>query len=157
MKPRPIMKQCPISLSCLFLLSALLGCGSSEPIVGKIDKTRWKLQAISGAYLAATTKAGQVPQNPEDLFDFFGEESTSEEKSREKFRSDNDGEEFVIIWGVDLRKTGTSDLPRDAIFAYEERGKGGQRYVLKPPADVLIVPEDVFQKSQFPNGHKPGS
>ena len=146
-----------VVIGCVVLLWAMCGCGPSAPVIGQVDKTREKLQLISGAYLTATAKANRVPSKPEDLFPYLGDESTSEEKKREIFRSDNDGEDFVIAWGVDLRKTGTDELPRDAIFAYEKKGKGGKRYVLKPPTDIFVISEDFFQKSSFPKSHKPSS
>ena len=141
-------------ICCVILLLPTCGCGSS-PIVGAVDKTRDKLQKISGAYLAATTKANRPPTSTADLLPFLGEESMSAEQKRMELRSDNDSEEFVIVWQVDLRKMGTDGLSRDVIMAYEKWGKGGQRYVLKPPADIFIIPDDVFQKSQFPKGHQP--
>lgn len=141
----------------LTLLLATTGCGSRGEVVGAVDKTRSKLQAISGAYVAATVKANRAPEKIEDLLPFLGEESATEAQKRETFRSDSDGQEFVIVWGVDLRKIGMDGLSRDVILAYEKVGTRGQRYVLKPPADVYVLPEDIFQKSQFPKGHQPGS
>ena len=136
----------------------LAACGrEQEPQVFPVDKTRAKLQAISGAYLAATLKADHAPTKPEELFPFLGDASASEEQKRELLRSDNDGEEFVIAWGVDFRKQGADGLSRDAIFAYEKRGKNGRRYVLRLPTDILIIPEDLFQKPEFPKGHEPSS
>lgn len=149
------MKQSLIVCAALHL--AMCGCGPSGPIVDKVDKTRLRLQQISGAYLAATMKANRVPTKPDDLLPFLGDASASEEAKRETFRSDHDGEEFVIVWGVDLRNTGTNDLPRDVIFAYEKKGKGGKRYVLKTPTEVFTIPDDLFQKSTFPKGHQQGS
>lgn len=140
----------------LILLFPMCGCGQRS-IVGPVDKTRAKLQALSGAYRAATLKADQAPSKPDDLLPFLGDESTSEEQKRETFRSDNDGEEFVIAWGVDFRKLVVDIASRDLIFVYEKRGKNGQRYVLKLPTDVFVIPDDVFQKSQFLKGIEPGS
>ena len=140
----------------LILLLPMCGCGQRS-VVGPVDKTRAKLQAISGAYRAATLKADRAPSEPDDLLPFLGDESTSEDQKREIFRSDNDGEEFVIAWGVDFRKQGADGLSRDVIFIYEKKGKRGQRYVLKLPADIFVIPDDVFQKSQFPKGNEPSS
>ncbi len=140
---------------CLIVLLMLCGCGSRSSVVASVDNTRSKLQAISGAYLAATMKANIAPTKPEDLLPFLGDASSSEDQKRGTMRSDNDGEEFVIVWGVDLRNLGKGGLSRDVILIYEKRGKGGQRYVLKPPVDVFVIPDDVFLKSQFPKGHQP--
>ena len=41
----------------VILLLPMCGCGS-RTVVGPVDKTRIKLQSISGAYRAATLKAG---------------------------------------------------------------------------------------------------
>lgn len=139
------------------LLLAICGCGPSGLIVGQVDPTRAKLQQISGAYLAATVKANRPPTKPEELLPFLGDKSTPDEEKREIFRSNKDSEEFVIVWGVDLRKAGTDELPRDVIFAYEKKGKDGKRYVLKTPTDVFVIPDDLFQKSSFPKGHQPSS
>jgi hypothetical protein len=153
----PKANQVMRALICgLTLLLVTSGCGQ-RTVVGAVDKTRAKLQAISGAYVAATVKANRPPAKADDLLPFLGDATTTEEQKRESFRSDNDGEEFVIVWNVDLRKIGVDGLSRDVILAYEKLGKKGQRYVLKPPADVFIIPDDVFQKSDFPKGHKPGS
>ena len=141
----------------VLLLMSMCGCGPSAPIVGEVDPTREKLQHISSAYLKATLKTNRAPAKSDDLLPFLGEESTSVEKKRETFRSDHDGEEFVIVWGVDLRQAGTDELSRDVIFVYEKKGKGGKRYVLKPPTDIFIIPDDLFQKSSFPKGHQRSS
>ena len=101
-------------------------------------------------------KAKAAPTKAEDLLPFLGDSSASDEVKRAMTRSDNDGEEFVIVWGVDLRKLGKNGLSRDVIFAYEKRGKGGQRYVLKPPVDIFVIPDDVFKSSKFANDHQPG-
>lgn len=148
-------------LSLVILLSAMCllatgGCGQREVTdAGSVDKTRAKLQAISGAYMAATLKANSAPTKPEELLPFLGEESATEEQRREKLRSDNDGEEFVIAWGIDFRKQQETDLTRQTIFAYEKKGKEGKRYVLKLPTDIFVIPDEVFQKSQFPKGYEP--
>ncbi|GDY08316.1 hypothetical protein LBMAG52_18020 [Planctomycetia bacterium] len=139
----------------VLLLLVICGCGSNAPTVFPVDKTRAKLQAISGAYMAATTQANRAPAKPIELLPFLGDASVTEEQKREKLRSDNDGEEFVIAWGVDFRKQAEDIHSRDVIFAYEKRGKGGQRYVLKLPTDIFVIPDDVFQKSQFSKGYEP--
>ena len=141
---------------CVILLLPMCGCGQRTAVY-PADKTRAKLQAISGAYRAATLKADKAPSKADDLLPFLGDESTTEEQKRQMFRSDNDGEEFVIAWGVDFRKQGAGGLSRDVIFIYEKKGKSGQRYVLKLPADIFVIPDDVFQKSQFPKGYQPSS
>lgn len=142
-------------LCYVMLISAMCGCGKHQSDEGSVDKTRAKLQAISGAYMTVTIKTNRAPTKPDDLLPFLGDESTSEEQKRAKLRSDNDGEDFVIAWGIDFRKQREDILLRDVIFAYEKRGKGGQRYVLKLPTDIFIIPDDVFQKSQFPEGYQP--
>lgn len=138
----------------VILLLPICGCGSGPKVI-PIDTTWSRLQAIGGAYLAATLKANRAPSKPDELLPFLGNATTPEEQKRETFRSDHDGEEFVIVWGVDLRKLGQDGQSRDVILIYEKRGKSGQRYVLKPRADIYIIPDEVFQKSQFPKGHRP--
>lgn len=140
---------------CVLLWAWCLGCGSSEPLVDKIDDTRMKLQTLSSAYFSASSKLKRAPQEPADLLPFLGAADASEETKKAYFRSAHDGEEFVIVWGTDLAELAKQGKSVDFVLIYERKGKGGTRYVLKPPIEVAQVSEEVFLKEKFPGGHKP--
>jgi hypothetical protein len=69
-------------------------------------------------------------------------------------RSANDGEEFVIHWGVDVREMNLagprSQLP---VLAYEKRGKDGKRLILQIRF-VREVMDEQFADLPFPTGVK---
>lgn len=127
-------------LILLFVL--LMGCNRAA--VGKADKTYDKLSQIGEAYMSATDKLNRAPAKIDDLrphLENFGEVA-------EILRSDNDGEEFVILWGVDHRIH--QPYP---VTAYEKAGKNGKRYVLRV-RHVIEMTDEELSKAPFPAGHK---
>jgi len=67
-------------------------------------------------------------------------------------RSTRDGEEFVVVWGLDLYQQSP-----DTIVAYERKGVDGKRLVLDVNAMVREVTPEQFARLKFPKGHKPES
>jgi hypothetical protein len=65
--------------------------------------------------------------------------------------SKRDGEEFVIVWNVNLNNT-----PADTIVAYERTGVDGKRMVVSANANVREVSADEFSQLKFPKGSTPG-
>ena len=70
-------------------------------------------------------------------------------------KSPNDGEEYVIVWGVNFRELGIKRGNVDVVIAYEKRGREGKRYVLKPPTQVIEMTDTEFKAASFPPGHTP--
>jgi hypothetical protein len=66
-------------------------------------------------------------------------------------RSARDGEEFVVVWGLNLKS-----MPADTVLAYERSGVDGKRMVVTLNGEVREVSEDEFRALKFPKGHKPG-
>ena len=62
-----------------------------------------------------------------------------------------DGEEFVVVWGLNLES-----LPADTVLAYERKGVDGKRMVVTLNGEVREVSEDEIATLKFPKGHKPG-
>src|SRR5206468_8320011 len=108
------------------------------------------LSTIKGAYLKATQKLGKPPARQEDIMPFLQEVGEPEQI----LRSSNDGEPYVIIWGVDIRRY--LDKGIDPVVAYEKNGKDGKR-VVSHGHFVRIETDEEFQKDVFPAGHKPSS
>ena len=100
------------------------------------------LMAIFRAYKAATDKKGQAPTKRADLLEFLNEAGDPEKI----LRSPDDGEEYVIHWGVNLEST-------DAlVVAYEKTGRGGRRYVLRGHV-VFSLTDEELKKVPFPPGY----
>lgn len=70
-------------------------------------------------------------------------------------RSANDGEPFVILWGVDCNKLSSERKDPFTVAAYEKRGANGTRYVLRFPLSVVAMTDAEFQRAVFPPGHEP--
>jgi len=70
----------------------------------------------------------------------------------EVLRSPRDGQPFVVITGVDFDSTA-----KTTIWAYEQQGADGKRYVMTLSRDVKQVPDEDFPKATFAKGHKPAS
>ena len=70
--------------------------------------------------------------------------------------SPNDGEPYVIVWGVDTARGGPTDYQGMwGIIAYERKGAGGKRAVVDVRGRPLTIPEPDFTKLTFVGGHKP--
>jgi hypothetical protein len=141
----------------VLLCLALAGCGSSaKPVVGRVDDSRQNLQKIGIAYSQAAQKLNRPPRNVDELMPFL-QEGLGPVKARDVLRSPNDGQEYVIVWGVDFGQLALTRGDPYVVFAYERTGKGGKRQVLKPPVEVLLMTDSEFQKAPFPPGHQPPS
>lgn len=136
------------------LVFAAAGCGSSTPVAGEVDVSRQNLQKIGVAYGRATAQLKRPPEKSDDLLPFL----TSDTRPGDPLsvlRSPNDGENYVIVWGVDVRKLVMSRNKMRVVIAYEKRGKEGVRYVLRAPNHVVKVTDEQFKKASFPPGHRP--
>ena len=65
-------------------------------------------------------------------------------------RSTRDGEEFVVVWGLDLNTTS-----QDTTIAYERTGVDGKRMVVDLAGDVSEVTPEEFAKLKFPKDYQP--
>jgi hypothetical protein len=105
---------------------------------------------IGRVYLRAGQKLGRPPANLKELLPTFPEPA----KAPELLKSPNDGEDFVIVWGVDLRTPGKTgnEIP---IVAYEKKGNGGKRHVLRGYGDVILMTDGQLRGAAFPPGYTP--
>lgn len=126
------------------LAAFLLGCSSGVTVQ---PQDMANIRKIATAYLKATEKTGRPPKNKQDLLPYLQDEADVEGL----FKSPNDGEFFVIIWGADPR-AGRDVSP--TVIAYEKVGKGGKRFVFTAMG-VMQMADDDFTKANFPKGHKP--
>jgi hypothetical protein len=142
-------------LAWFFALLLVSGC--SGPHLGAApNPTQSRLLKIGEAYRRATYRLGHPPANFEEL-----KPSLLDAKD-EELRSPNDGEHFVIIYGVDYDKLPVPADKKSAIGAYEKKGAGDKRYVLRISPRPFALATDLLSDEQwkhavFPPGYTPPS
>ena len=67
------------------------------------------------------------------------------------FRSERDGEEYVVVWGQNL-----DTVPPETVMAYERKGVDGKRMVVTSGGRTREVTSEEFAQLKFPNGYTPG-
>jgi hypothetical protein len=106
------------------------------------------------AYIDATEKLGHPPKNVEELKPYLKEFGNPEEL----LISPNDGEPYVVVWGVDTSRGGPTEYQGMwQIIAYEKKGTGGKRAVTDVRGRPLTVPEADFQQLKFVGRHTPSA
>jgi hypothetical protein len=137
--------------STMGLLACLLAVGcNSTPTERERPPASTHLKKIQQAYVQATTSLGRPPGNLEELTPFLKRVGDP----AELLRSPDDGENFVIVWGVDVRAAPAGkSFP---VIAYEKRGAGGRRYVAGF-RQISRMTDEEFRQANFPPGHRPSS
>jgi len=135
------------SLATLLIVAS--GCGSNEPVEIKIPQTYNNMKTLGAAYLISTQKHDKPPKQLSDLRPYVAAEIDLAQISK----SENDGEDFVIVWGVDYRSS-QNEKGTYPIVIYEKKGKEGFRFVCQFN-DVLELDEAQFKAAYFPPGHVP--
>jgi hypothetical protein len=140
-----------------------VGCGGSKPVV-KTPAASTQLWRIANAYVKATDNNGSPPQSKEDLMPYLlnpkergpDDPEPAEEKPdpADFFKSIGDGEDFVILWGVDYRNYNLSDSQNNSpVIAYEKYGENGKRWVMRFRKVGIMTNEDLAMLP-FPPGQK---
>jgi hypothetical protein len=65
-------------------------------------------------------------------------------------RSTRDGEEFVVVWGLNL-----ANSPAQTVVAYERTGVDGKRMYVTADGEVREATQEEFGKLKFPKEHTP--
>jgi hypothetical protein len=130
------------------------GCGKSEPHVVPLSQSEKNLRDIVMAYMDAHEKLGRGPKNADELKPYLKEHGNPDEI----LVSPNDGEPYVIVWGVDPSRGGPTDYQGMwQIIAYEKKGSGGKRAVTDVRGRPLTVPDEDFPKLKFAGRHNPSA
>jgi hypothetical protein len=135
----------PIFMSILPIVM-LAGCGSGDkPSAITTDPTIISLDKLGGAYIRGTPP----PKTKAELLAIF----KSCNHPKELLISPSDGQEFIIVYGVELKglKVTGAQLP---IVAFEKTGKDGKRYALRGMNTVVQLTEAELKSSVFPEGYK---
>jgi len=125
------------------------GCSSESTAPKPQEPIQVHLLAIGTAYIKTAQKLGRPPKNVADIRPALQEAGDPDQL----LRSPIDGEEFVIIWGINPFDVPPSDkgLP---VLVYEKKGKDGKRYVLQLPTLVVAKTDEELKKAYFPGDHK---
>jgi hypothetical protein len=136
----------------LFIIGALgfaaaIGCQSGNEVPPPTDPSM--LRGIIRIYGIATRDLGRPPQNIEELKAIYAQVDSDPSKY---VRSNRDGEEFVVVWGLNLENSSA-----DTVVAYERKGADGKRMIVTVDGMVREVTADEFAKLKFPKNHTPSS
>jgi hypothetical protein len=126
----------------------LAGCfhGGDEH---KLTPTEDRLLKIAMAYTNATNHLKRAPNGIAEIQPYFDGDVN------DITRSPNDGEEFVILWGVDFNKLPPHREDPFTVAAYEKNGSKGSRFVLRIPTQIKLMTDEELAKAVFPPGHHP--
>ena len=127
-------------------LSGCLHSGGEHALTPAEDR----LVTIAHAYINAANHLGRAPKDVAEIRPYFDDGGADDVT-----RSPNDGEEFVILWGVDYNKLPPRREDPFTVAAYEKRGAGGKRYVLRIPTQVVLMTDEELAKAVFPPGFQP--
>jgi hypothetical protein len=121
------------------------GCDSGTIVKKPPDESN--LRGIVRVYGIATRDLGRPPKSMDELTAIYAQADPDPAKY---VRSPRDGEELVVVWGLDLERQ-----PADMVVAYERKGSDGKRMVVTVDNIVRDVTNDEFAKMRFPKDYKP--
>lgn len=117
----------------LVLLIGSSGCGRSPEVI--VDPTTDRLGKILQMYSQATREAEKPPRSIADLKAI----AKKREYGDEVFKSENDGEPFVIVWGIDIR----NPHPTPPVIAHEKVGRAGKKWVVDTMTPRLLSDDEL--------------
>jgi hypothetical protein len=149
--PKSVHRLCWLLVGPV-LLAGLAGCGSSDPKVVPLTASEQKLTHVALAYREAHSRLHHGPKDADELKPFLKEFGDPEEL----LVSPNDGEPYVVVWGVDPTRGGPTPYQGMwPILAYERKGTGGKRAITDIRGVPKTVPAEDFPKLTFVGRHKP--
>lgn len=124
------------------------GCGGT----GRPEEnpTADHLRKIGQAFDLAIDKNRRPPRNTEELRPFL-KPLTQQDDPDAFLRSPNDGLPYMIVFGVHIDKEDDSA----ALFAHEQKGAGGKRYVITVARIVKEMTDADFSRATYAGGKKP--
>src|SRR5690606_13349805 len=136
-----------LMLMCLACSLLLAGCGGET--ASQDDLTSKYLSEIGQAYLTFLIAENRHPESLDVIRKTVHTLHLADYASDPELvmRSPRYGQPFVVIMGA--ASTGNVSIDRSIIWAYEQTGVDGQRYVLKVSHDVELLTEEEFARSTF--------
>lgn len=123
------------------------GCGRHTAPPPPDDPS--KLRGVTTLYALATRDLGKPPSDMEQLKQVL---APAAKDPASLLVSSRDGQEFAVVWGLDLVH---GSPPTDTILAYEKSGRDGTRLVVTCGGDVREVSDEQFTGLRFPRGYRP--
>jgi hypothetical protein len=155
MLTRPTRRAATFGFMAVMLtgMSGCSGCwGDSKPHIVPLSASEERLRDITLAYMEANEKLGRGPKNADELKPHL----TRFGNPDELLVSPNDGEPYVIVWGVDTSRGGPTDYQGMwQILAYEKKGAQGKRAVTDTRGRPLTIPEGDLSQLKFAGKHRP--
>lgn len=137
----------------LFLVALLTAwfSGCSDDTERLAPENIENLRQIQQAYMKACQELKRPPASRDELVNYL----PANTDVASLFRSPNDDQEYVIIWGAD--PFGPIDVTsgpkvRPLVIGYEKEGRDGMRYVFLATG-VVQMANDEFAGANFPDGH----
>ena len=123
------------------------GCGKGG---GKTrNPTEERLYKIGKAYRDTCFRLETAPKSFDEI-----KPSLEGDIPEDLLVSPNDGQAFVIIWGVNVNNLVPSRNNPFTVIGYERIGVDGTRYVLRAPLGIVKMTDEEFEKANFPPGHR---
>jgi hypothetical protein len=141
------------SLPCLLLPCLLVLAGCSDAPQGAEDPPVVKnLYDISQAYGLIIGTTQKPPTSMQQISTTLAELHSAGlgRPPEEVLKSPRDGLPIVVVLGVQLNPE-----EKGTIFAYEQKGADGKRYVMTLSSDVYLKSDQEFAEASFARGHKP--
>src|SRR4051812_3531509 len=114
----------PRCLSWVALLFAFLGMAGCQKAIPGRNPTQERLYKIGKAYIQTCY---QLERGPESFAEI--QPNIEGAESENMLVSPNDGEPFVILWGVDFARLPPGASDPFTVGGYEKKGVDGIRYV----------------------------
>jgi hypothetical protein len=130
----------PRAIFMMLAAITLGGCSANAPPAPHFADTE-NLSKIERAYHADLQKLGRPPANADQLKPYLKEFGDPDAI----LRSPRDGEPYVIIYGVDIRKPFSMPPP---IWLYEKHGADGKRYVMTIMG-MMCMTDEEFANAKF--------
>jgi hypothetical protein len=124
-----------------FLLLPIAGCGTGEP-----ERDGADLNALSTYYLDYARSQRTPPPNEQAFRDFIAEIPAERRQQLNAqdidtiFVSPRDGKPYVVVYGEETK----GEIPD--VFAYEQEGADGKRWVARSLGYVSEVEASEFQQ-----------
>jgi hypothetical protein len=131
------------------LVACLVGSGCGSKSTEPLSPTQQALQKIGAAYTRGSQRLNHPPANRDELLSVL----QMMQMNADVLRSPNDGEEFVIVWGVELRNQKMKPDERPVI-AFEKVGKDGKRFVLRGTGDIQEMTDSQLKGCTLPPDYK---
>jgi hypothetical protein len=126
-------------------ITVAAGCDGGTRVIPPTDASY--LRGIVRTYVTAAQNLGRPPKDIEEIKAIYAPVDPDPSKY---VRSPRDGEEFVVVWGLDLNSASA-----ETVVAYEREGVDGKRMVVTADSTVKEVTDDELKQMKFPKGYKP--